>query len=1138
MLSFTEEEINMPRNCFIFLILILYLATVNAATLIVTNTNDSGAGSLRQTIQDANDNDESDTIVFNIPATDGGYDAETGVWRIEPLSEFPMLSADKIEIDGTTQADFIGGDPNPEGPEIVIDGHQAGEAEGIYLRGNNKTLKCLVIHRFMYDLITISGDSNKVLGCYLGPDATGKNRLESNSSGLSINGSFNEIGGIAEEDRNVVCGNLRNGIQHIKGNYNKIIGNFIGVTSTGSDTLSNSDGIRISNARHLTLGPKNVISGNDGEGIIFQQDSDSCIVFGNLIGTDYTGKIALGNTGDGISFSDGSDYNVVGNSSQSENRNIISANQGDGIDVGGDYNVIVGNYIGTDVSGEFALPNAYRGINIGNYSNFNIVGGENPDDGNLVSGNEWDGVRISGESTRDNVILNNYIGTSADGLLPIPNKKDGVVIEYSATKNIVGPGNLIAFNLANGVSILNNAIMNTITQNSIHSNKEMGIEVSQGGNNNLASPEITRFSPVIGTTFPNAIVEIFSTAEDEGEIYEATVIADENGDFSWSGTPLGPFVTATATDADGNTSAFSRARNSGNYIVTTTADAGEGSLRDAMEKSELSSGSDRIYFNIPTDDAGFDGKVWRIKPLTSNLPGLHDGGLEINGFSQTENQGDTNPNGPEIFIDGSEHTGDYRVGIGVYSSDNVISGLGIVGFREMGIEIYYDGSENNQIYGNYIGIDADGKTSIENGTGISIGGNAKHNIIGGASPEKRNVISGSRHHGIACAADSNIFIGNYIGTDATGMTACGNQSSGVRLESTSKDIQIGGILTGEGNVISGNGYCGIELTGSETQYHVIQGNIIGLNASASDTLANELGIYLGRGTNNIIIGGSEVNAGNVISGNKERGILIDESFENQIIGNKIGTDSSGEAVFPNKLTGIFLRNGAQLNQIGPDNIICNNEGPGIELTQETTHYNRITQNSIFNNKNKGISLFNGGNGEIAAPVINGLSPVQGTATANSTVEIFSDDSDEGRIYEATVTADGSGNFSWSGVPQGPSVTATATDDSGNTSEFSTYFVVSVEDDKPGKPSQFSLSQNFPNPFNPATTIEYQVKVSGHVTLKVFNMLGEEVRTLVDSPREAGFYRLKFDAKDLPSGIYFYQFQCRDFQAVRKFMLVK
>jgi len=88
------------------------------------------------------------------------------------------------------------------------------------------------------------------------------------------------------------------------------------------------------------------------------------------------------------------------------------------------------------------------------------------------------------------------------------------------------------------------------------------------------------------------------------------------------------------------------------------------------------------------------------------------------------------------------------------------------------------------------------------------------------------------------------------------------------------------------------------------------------------------------------------------------------------------------------------------------------------------------------------------------------------------------------------------------------------------------------------PSEYSLGQNYPNPFNPMTTIEFSLKNSGMVTLKVMNILGQEVATLVNNRKEAGSYRVTFDARNLPSGPYFYTISTNGFTSVKKMLLVK
>jgi hypothetical protein len=170
-------------------------------------------------------------------------------------------------------------------------------------------------------------------------------------------------------------------------------------------------------------------------------------------------------------------------------------------------------------------------------------------------------ARRSAISSRATV-KNNYIGTNAAGEDPIPNDV-GVAIENGAQYNTIGgieggEPNLIAFNNENGVRVLDaDTTGNTIRGNYIHHNGEKGIENQYGGNEELEPPTITGLGSVMGTACPNCIIDIYSDDEDEGGGYEGWITADDDGNWSFDGSPEGPNVTATATDSDGNTSEFS-----------------------------------------------------------------------------------------------------------------------------------------------------------------------------------------------------------------------------------------------------------------------------------------------------------------------------------------------------------------------------------------------------------------------------------------------------------------------------------------------------------------------------------------------------------------------------------------------------
>jgi hypothetical protein len=88
------------------------------------------------------------------------------------------------------------------------------------------------------------------------------------------------------------------------------------------------------------------------------------------------------------------------------------------------------------------------------------------------------------------------------------------------------------------------------------------------------------------------------------------------------------------------------------------------------------------------------------------------------------------------------------------------------------------------------------------------------------------------------------------------------------------------------------------------------------------------------------------------------------------------------------------------------------------------------------------------------------------------------------------------------------------------------------------PKQYELTQNYPNPFNPSTTIQFSIPEAGRVSLKVFNLLGQHVATLMDGVQNAGRYNVRFDASKLSTGVYFYQLQSENFRSIKKMLLLK
>ena len=424
-----------------------------------------------------------------------------------------------------------------------------------------------------------------------------------------------------------------------------------------------------------------------------------------------------------------------------------------------------------------------------------------------------------------------------------------------------------------------------------------------------------------------------------------------------------------------------------------------------------------------------------------------------------------------IFVNGTPST---TIGGTTTAARNVISGNG-----QYGVRIDGSGASGNLLQGNYIGTDINGTADLGNGLdGIYING-AANNRIGGTASGARNVISGNNSDGIevkSSGADGNSVLGNYIGTNASGTAALGNTVSGVFISTGARNSIVGGTVSGAGNIISGN-TIGIYVLGSGTSGNSMQGNYIGTDAAGSVDLGNSTyGVQIQNAEDNTI-GGTSAGARNVISGNDQQGVRIWQSGAtgNDVQGNYIGTAADGTSVLGNSQAGVLIDTDASSNSIGgtvdgSGNVIANNGAQGVSITSAATTGNSVQGNAIHGNTTTGIDLNNdgvtandAGDGDTGPnnlqnyPTLTsatlGSTILSGTfnSTASSTfrLEFFSNSAcdgsgnGEGEIYlgYADVTTDGSGNatftdtFATTSQP-GSFLTATATDGSNNTSEFS------------------------------------------------------------------------------------------------------
>lgn len=616
--------------------------------LVVTTSSDSGVGSLRQALLDANAILGPDNIVFNIPGS--------GPRTINLSIPLPEIT-ETVVIDATSQPDYSGT------PLIELNGAATGgNGVGFSVSANNCVVRGFVINRFNgFAAMYVKGNGTVIQGNYIGTDPTGTIGRANSYGILMANASNTQIGGVTPAQRNLISGNSFTGIEvngpnnKVQGNYigmnaqgtaalpngingismanpqtvnnliggtangagnlisgnqrgisviapgNVIQGNLIGTDLTGTLKVGNGSGIEASGANTLiggsTPAARNIISGN-GQGVSFGGSGSR--LQGNFIGTDITGTVALGNTGDGVVAGNGA---LIGGT-RPEERNVISCNGGFGnISLGsnnsGSAAVVRGNYIGTDVTGNVALSNPSAGISISGSNN--IIGGVVPGSRNIISGNR-NGIALGGSifpGPTGNLIQGNYIGLNTDGTQALPNSLAGISISGTNNNTVGGTDprarNRIANSGGAGIQVTSGATGNLIRGNSIVSNGGLGIDLltnfpggvtnndscdTDSGPNNfqnyptISSAVSTNTSTTVqgtlnslaSTTFT---LEFFANASCDGSGFgeaqqslSTTVVTTESNCLAGFIVNLpfaigGQFITATATDPNGNTSEIS-----------------------------------------------------------------------------------------------------------------------------------------------------------------------------------------------------------------------------------------------------------------------------------------------------------------------------------------------------------------------------------------------------------------------------------------------------------------------------------------------------------------------------------------------------------------------------------------------------
>jgi hypothetical protein len=408
----------------------------------------------------------------------------------------------------------------------------------------------------------------------------------------------------------------------------------------------------------------------------------------------------------------------------------------------------------------------------------------------------------------------------------------------------------------------------------------------------------------------------------------------------------------------------------GQWIVTTINDSGTGSLRMAM--NDARSGDSIIFdtnvFNLINSDAA------TVINLLSPLPLMDKGNVTIDASNV------------RVTVNGSG-AGSSN-GLQIVSNGNVIHGLTIVGFTKDGMFV----TGNNNLIGGDRTLPATG--TGPNGQGLRISGCGAFGI---------EVSGGSQ----------NIIKGCWIGVDASGAAPQANLA-GILIQNAGSLNQVGSTVSTEANVISGNQYEGITVSGTGTDNNLVMGNIVG--GSATETTS--------------------------------RSVAPRDAFD-------LGSTIGGRTSVGNGSAGVFLSKGTTGTQVGGDsgqgNAIGFNGSSGIEVHANASKKNSSKHNGISKNHKKGIALFDGSNNNIQPPqfdiVYLTTSPravgsagvhIEGHSTTDGTVEVFNDPVDQGgTILGRSESTNGQWKID-TNADVAENLTATITDASGNTSSFSLF----------------------------------------------------------------------------------------------------
>jgi parallel beta-helix repeat protein len=893
----------------------------------VTNTNDSGAGSLRQVIIDANTYDASN-ITFNIPTSDPNY--ANGVFTISPLSQLPAITDSNLTIDGRSETTNTGlQNPSPyPGPVIFLNGGNQNIA-GLVVSASGDVIANMGIEKFAgtgsgAGGIVIAGSatgSDFIKGCLIGIAPNGTSAA---GNGIGISTAQDQVGGetiysgSSGTDPNVIGFNTI-GIALTGGSNDTVNDDFVGAT-TYDFSVPNGTGIQITTPGNSVT--NSTVSDNTGSGISISGNTNT--ITGNYIGM-WNGspfEVAIPtlapNGADGVYIHGGAQGNMINGG------NVIAGNSANGVEIdAATSNIIQANYIGNDVNQ--AYPNASSGIYMHDGASNNSIGATTyvtspGSTANVISGNSGAGVYIQDSTSTGNLVYGDYIGTDSSSDA-IGNAHEGVLISANGQTVqgcVISDNGYAGVNLSGASNIVQYDLIGTrVSGNSALGNSHEGVYIS--GNN-----DGVYYSTISGNAYTG--VSIVGASNDT--VYSDYIGTNSSGGAAIPNHQQGVLVTGTNAIIDGDVI-------SGN----------------TLQGISLGGSGGGIYGDYIGTNAGGTAAIAN-----------GTGGIYVNG------------------------TGDTIGGPSVYG--NVISGNSSgTGY---GIEFDTAGAYNDSVLGNYIGTNSAGSTGLGNVNGIIVQSSAYSITIGGTTSGYGNIIGGNQNDGVIITGSShaNILTDNIIGvihegavnSVTAGYYAIANGADGILISNGSAYNTI------TGGVIAGNTNNGINI--DDSSFNTIQGATIGFATHKNNSLATvkapngSSGIYIHDDAQLNSVGSAGFvstpgSTANIIAENGGAGIYMQDSdsTSNTVYGDYIGTDSNSDAI-GNTHEGVLI---SASDDSVEGCVISGNGYAGVSLSGSgnNVEYDLIGTNAAgtaaLGNSQQGINITNGSGDRISNNTISGNS---------------------------------------------------------------------------------------------------------------------------------------------------------------------